>query len=56
MTTLTTNLTPAQDTRAVAAAPSGPSVAPAVDIYQSAEELLIVADLPGVTREGLELS
>lgn len=56
MSTLTTNLTPAQDTRAVAAAPSGPSVAPAVDIYQSAEELLIVADLPGVTREGLELS
>ena len=56
MSTLTTNLTPTPDARAVAPAPSGPTVAPAVDIYQSAEELLIVADLPGVTRAGLDLS
>jgi HSP20 family protein len=56
MSTLTTNPTPTQDPRAAGPTPSGPTVAPAVDIYQSAEELLIVADLPGVTRDGLELS
>ncbi|HEX2570775.1 MAG TPA: Hsp20/alpha crystallin family protein [Polyangia bacterium] len=30
-----------------------PVVAPAVDIYENAEEILLVADLPGVTEEGL---
>lgn len=28
---------------------------PAVDIYESEQELLVVADLPGVTAGGLEL-
>jgi len=30
-----------------------PVMAPAVDIYENAEEILLVADLPGVTEEGL---
>lgn len=30
-----------------------PAVAPAVDIYESAEELLVMADLPGVTQDRL---
>ncbi|MGK4007492.1 Hsp20/alpha crystallin family protein [Sorangium sp. So ce1036] len=30
-----------------------PAVPPAVDIYENAEELLVVADLPGVTQEHL---
>lgn len=30
-----------------------PVVAPAVDIYENTEEILLVADLPGVTEEGL---
>lgn len=30
-----------------------PAVPPAVDIYENAEELLVVADLPGVTQENL---
>jgi HSP20 family protein len=30
-----------------------PVVAPAVDIYENVEEILLVADLPGVTEEGL---
>lgn len=31
------------------------SVAPSVDIYESQDELLVVAELPGVTVEGLEV-
>lgn len=30
-----------------------PAVPPAVDIYENAEELLVVADLPGVTQDHL---
>ncbi|AUX20193.1 molecular chaperone Hsp20 [Sorangium cellulosum] len=30
-----------------------PAVPPAVDIYENAEELLVVADLPGVAQEHL---
>lgn len=37
-------------------APETPAVAPAVDIYQNAEELLLVADLPGVSHEGLSIN
>jgi HSP20 family molecular chaperone IbpA len=32
-----------------------PTVTPAVDIYQNADELLLVADLPGVSKDGLEI-
>lgn len=57
MSTSTITHTPAQESRALAPAhDAGPTVAPAVDIYQSSEELLIVADLPGVTRDGLDIS
>jgi HSP20 family molecular chaperone IbpA len=31
------------------------AVAPTVDIYENEHELLLVADLPGVTRDGLKL-
>lgn len=34
---------------------SRPVVRPAVDVYENAEELLIVADLPGVTADGLSI-
>lgn len=37
-------------------APRELTQAPAVDIYQNADELLLVADLPGVTRDGLEIN
>ena len=30
-----------------------PTVAPRVDIYENAEEILLMLDLPGVTREAL---
>lgn len=33
-----------------------PALAPLVDVYESADELLVVADLPGVTREGLAIN
>ncbi|WP_437814682.1 Hsp20/alpha crystallin family protein [Sorangium sp. So ce1078] len=32
-----------------------PAVPPAVDIYENAEELLVVADLPGVTQDKLAI-
>ncbi|KYF50565.1 heat-shock protein [Sorangium cellulosum] len=32
-----------------------PAVPPAVDIYESADELLVVADLPGVTQDHLAI-
>jgi HSP20 family molecular chaperone IbpA len=32
-----------------------PAVAPFVDIYESADELLVVADLPGVAQDGLSI-
>lgn len=32
-----------------------PAVPPAVDIYENAEELLVVADLPGVTQDRLAI-
>ncbi|MCC6552083.1 MAG: Hsp20/alpha crystallin family protein [Polyangiaceae bacterium] len=32
-----------------------PAVAPFVDIYENAEQILVVADLPGVTQEGLSI-
>lgn len=32
-----------------------PVVRPAVDVYESQEELLIVADLPGVAADGLSI-
>lgn len=31
------------------------SVAPAVDVYKNEEELLLVADLPGISRENLHV-
>lgn len=36
--------------------PSLPIVEPRVDILENDAELLLIADLPGVTREGLRLS
>jgi HSP20 family molecular chaperone IbpA len=35
--------------------PERPAVAPRVDVYESKDELLLVADLPGVERDGLTL-
>ncbi len=32
-----------------------PAVAPRVDLYENENELLLVADLPGVTRDGLDI-
>jgi HSP20 family protein len=32
-----------------------PAVAPAVDIFENAEELLVVADLPGVAQDNLSI-
>jgi HSP20 family molecular chaperone IbpA len=32
-----------------------PVVAPFVDIYESPEQILVLADLPGVTQEGLSI-
>ena len=32
-----------------------PAVAPLVDIFENAEELLVVADLPGVTQDNLSI-
>lgn len=32
------------------------STPPPVDIYENADELLVVADLPGVTKDGLNIS
>ncbi len=32
-----------------------PSVAPLVDLYENEDELLLVADLPGVSKGGLEI-
>jgi HSP20 family molecular chaperone IbpA len=32
-----------------------PQIAPLVDIYENKEEILIVADLPGVTQDGLAI-
>jgi HSP20 family protein len=44
-----------RDERAPEKIQQRPAVAPAVDIYENAEELLVVADLPGVTQESLSL-
>jgi HSP20 family protein len=33
-----------------------PSVAPACDIYESEDEVLVVADLPGVKTDGLKIN
>lgn len=33
-----------------------PALAPAVDVYENAEEVLLVADLPGIEPAGLGLS
>jgi HSP20 family molecular chaperone IbpA len=32
-----------------------PFVAPPVDVYENADEILLVADMPGVTEEGLNI-
>jgi len=32
-----------------------PAVAPLVDLYENDDELLLVADLPGVTKDGLHI-
>ena len=33
-----------------------PAVAPPVDIYENTDELLVIADLPGVSREDLKIN
>jgi HSP20 family molecular chaperone IbpA len=33
-----------------------PAVAPRVDVFENEQEYLVLADLPGVTREGLSLN
>ena len=32
-----------------------PAIAPACDIYENADEILVVADLPGVTKDALTI-
>jgi len=32
-----------------------PTVAPFVDVYENTDELLLVADVPGATQEGVEI-
>jgi HSP20 family protein len=41
------------DARAVERVAAGPTTLPAVDIYESADEVTISADLPGVKQDGL---
>lgn len=55
MNTSTTTTPTTTRERPRAERPEAPSVAPAVDIYQNADELLLVADLPGVSHEGLSI-
>jgi HSP20 family protein len=33
----------------------GEAVAPPVDVYEDSEELLLIADVPGAVREGIEV-
>ena len=44
-----------QEERAPERVSERPSVAPLVDLYENAEELLLVADLPGVAKGGLDI-
>jgi HSP20 family protein len=44
-----------RDARAAEKLAQRPQIAPFVDIYESKEEILVVADLPGVTQEGLSI-
>lgn len=39
-----------------AAEPVRRQIAPLVDIYENDEQLLLIADLPGVDRQGLQIS
>lgn len=34
---------------------SAPAVSPYMDIYESADEIIMIADMPGVTQQNLEL-
>lgn len=43
------------DPRATEKIHQRPGVAPPVDIFENADELLVVADLPGVTQENLSV-
>lgn len=56
MTTPTTGTTttPAPSGRAAGARP-GRAIAPSVDIYETDTEYVVLADMPGVTPEGLEV-
>jgi HSP20 family molecular chaperone IbpA len=44
-----------QDTRLAETLDERPAVAPAVDIYENADEYLIVADVPGVKNDAVKL-
>jgi HSP20 family protein len=58
MTTAATETTPnASIDTAKAAAPKGPvrELRPAVDIYENADELLMVADVPGASSESVNV-
>ena len=44
-----------QDARSPERVSERPAVAPLVDLYENQDELLLVADLPGVTRDGLDI-
>jgi HSP20 family molecular chaperone IbpA len=45
-----------KETQSQVQADQRPAVVPACDIYESDDEVLVVADVPGVTAEGLEIS
>lgn len=55
MSEITTPAQPQQNGTVHARAYQRRAVAPPVDVFENADELLIVADVPGVSAEGIDL-
>lgn len=53
MTTVKTNTT--QDRPVAESTTTRPAVAPAVDIYENEQQYLVLADLPGVANDGVQI-